>query len=243
MEVFVECICGKKFNVDRTQVEHFDCEGCGRHIDVPTAALDAKLKQIREQIKRGSPGMRDGVRAAAKLRNFHAVPILKTGAESGVREAVNAALVGLLDYKPGQDVLTEWIRTGAMSISRLTNACTEEGYEQGVEFVCRLISGGQAKESHVAEVAPWLGKSGSQRALETLREARRKYPNLGGILDSAMSDLRDLDDRAGGIPDEAKVIPGRPREEPLPEKKGCMGLLLALVGALGMLAAVIAVMS
>jgi hypothetical protein len=245
METYVECICGKKFHVDRSQVEEFDCEGCGRHIVVPTPPLDARLKQLRELQQKGAPGVTESARKAAEMRNFHAVPILKQCAQSGVRDAVNVALVGLVDYPPGRDVVTEWIRGKSLSVTRLTGAMTEEKYSSGVDYVCALITKGYLGESQVAEVAPWLGKSESQRALDTLREARRKYPNLGGILDSAMVGLRNLDESAGGIPDEAKRIPGRSTdaEEPEQQKKGCLGLVLVIVLALGMLASVIAVMT
>jgi hypothetical protein len=244
MNVLVECICGRKYEVDRTQVEQFECESCKRSLEVPKPAVADELARIRQKMKQGPPGMRDGAREAAAMRSAHALPLLKAGAESGVREAVNASLVGLVDFGQGQEVLREWIRGGALSVPRLITAIVEEHYEKGVDFVCNMIAKGNIKEGQLAEVAPWLGKTGSQRALDTLREARRRYPNLGGILDDAMANLRDLDETAGSIPEEAKVIPGRPSgaEPMVAPKKGCMGLLLAPVIVIGMVVVMIAML-
>jgi hypothetical protein len=239
--VRVECVCGSKYEVDRAQVKEFECEACKRRLEVPPPAMAEELTRIRIKMQQGPPGMRDAARRAAELRSAHALPLLKVAAESGVREAVNASLVGLVDFAAGQELLREWIRSGTLSVSRLITAIVEEHYEKGVDFVCNMISKGNIKESQLAEVAPWLGKTGSQRALDTLREARRRYSNLGGILDDAMANLRDLDETAGSIPEEAKMIPGRPSgAEPLvPPKKGCMGLLLAPLIVVGMVVVVI----
>jgi len=49
--------------------------------------------------------------------------------------------------------------------------------------------------------------------------------------------MKHLSASAGAIPDSAKRIPGRELTEEQPEKKGCMGLLLALAITIGMLAA------
>ena len=239
MSVYVECICGKKYEIDGAQVEQFDCAGCGRELHVPNEALEQKLAAIRERMKAGEPGMRDAMQQAAGMRNFHAVPILKQGAESGIRESVNIALVGLADFPgPGRDVLKEWIKGGNLSVSRLVNSLREQKYEPGADYLCELFEQGHLKENQIAEIAPYLGDSNSIRALEALREARRKYPNLSGPLDQAMSRMRHLSATAGRIPDSAKRIPGREAEgeEEVAEKKGCMGLLLALALLIGMLA-------
>ena len=210
MSVYVECICGKKYEIDRAQVEQFDCEGCGRNLHVPDEKLVAKIGSIRELMKKGEPGMRDGMTQAAAMRNFHAVPLLKAGAESGMRESVNIALVGMVDFPgPGREVLQDWIKRGALSMSRLVSALREQKYEGG-EFLCELVEKGLLKENQIAEIAPYLGDSYSHRALEVLREARRKYPNLGGLLDSAMARMKHLDETAGEIPDERSSLSWTP---------------------------------
>ncbi len=244
MTVYVECICGKKFHVDRAQVQKFDCEGCGRGLVVPSPQLEAQLNRIRERMKQGEPGMREAMSQAAEMRNPHAVPLIREGAQSGLREAVNIALVGMADYPgEGRQMLTDWIVEGRLTVNRLISAMREGKYEPGANYLCDLVAQGKLKESHIAEIAPYLGESGSQKALETLKALRRKYPNLGGILDDALAKLRHLDDSAGAIPDEAKSIPGRVsgrQSERLPAKKGCLGLLLAIVAVVGMLAWAIA---
>jgi hypothetical protein len=121
-------------------------------------------------------------------------------------------------------------------MARLVTALREQKYA-GSDFICELFEKDLLKENQVAEVAPYLGDSGAQRSLEVLRSARRKYPNLGGPLDDAMSRMKHLSGSAGAIPDEAKRIPGRESQAAEPVKKGCAGLLLALVLALGTLAA------
>lgn len=240
MSVYVECICGKKFEIDRAQVQDFDCEGCGRKLKVPSPELEKKLGALRTRMQEGEPGLRDAMTQAADLRNFHAVSLLKEGAESGMREAVNVALTGMADFPgPGRDVLKDWVKSGALTMSRLISAFREQKYEPGAEYICELFEAGLLKENQVAEIAPYLGDSNSPRALRALREARQKYPNLGGPLDDAMSRMKHLSASAGAIPDSAKRIPGREASEPEPEKKGCMGLLLALVVSFGMLAAVL----
>jgi hypothetical protein len=235
---YVECICGKKYEIDRSQVEQFDCAGCGRNLHVPNEALEQKLAQLRDRMKEGEPGLRDAMSQAAALRNFHAVPLLKEGAASGVRESVNIALVALVDFPgAGRDVMLDWVRTGALSMSRLVSALREQKYDGGADYICELVEGGVLKENQIAEVAPFLGDSGSQRALDTLRAARERFPNLGGLLDDAMKRMKHLDESAGGIPESAKRIPGRETPDAeAPAKKGCMGLLLALALVVGMLA-------
>jgi hypothetical protein len=239
MSVYVECICGKKYHVDRAQVQKFDCEGCGRALVVPSPQLEAKLNQLRERMKQGEPGMRDAMSQAVELKNSHAMPLIREGAQSGLREAVNIALVGMADFPgDGRQVLTDWIVEGRLSVNRLISAMREGKYAMGADYLCDLVAKGKLKESHITEIAPYLGDSGSQRALETLKALRRKHPNLGGILDDALAKLRHLDDSAGGIPDEAKMIPGRPsgrQSERQPAKKGCVGLLLAGGAFVGML--------
>lgn len=238
---YVECICGKKYEIDRAQVEQFDCAGCGRNLHVPDEKLEQQLTQLRARMKEGEPGMRDAMNRAAALRNFHAVALLKEGAASGIREAVNIALTALVDFDgPGRDVVLEWIKSGALSMSRLVSALREQKYEGGAEFISELVETGVLKENQIAEVAPFLGDSNSLRALEVLRASRERFPNLGGLLDDAMKRMKHLDESAGGIPESAKRIPGREAAdaEP-PAKKGCMGLLLVLALALGMLAAAV----
>ena len=240
MTVYVECICGKKYEIDRTQVEQFDCTGCARSLHVPSEQLVAALNKIRERMKQGEPGLRDAMTQAVEMRNFHAVPLLKEGAATGVREPVNIALTGMVDYPgPGRDVLREWVSSGALSMSRLISAMREQKYDAGADFICELIEKSALKENQIAEVAPYLGDSNSHRALEVLRTCRRKYPNLGGPLDDAMARMKHLSGTAGAIPEEAKRIPGRESQmaEAVP-KKGCMGLLLALTLVFGMLASV-----
>lgn len=240
MAIYLECICGKKYEIDRSQVEQFDCEGCGRKLHVPDEQQVEQLAAIRARMKQGEPGMRDGVTQAVAMRSLHAVPLIKEGAESGMRESVNIALVGLVDFPgPGHEVIQDWVKRGALSMSRLVSAMRELKFE-GSDFLCELIEKGHLKENQVAEVAPYLGDSNSIRALEVLREARRKYPNLGGPLDQAMARMKHLSASAGAIPDSAKRIPGRENtEEEVSEKKGCMGLLLALALVIGILAAAI----
>jgi hypothetical protein len=97
MAVLVECICGRKYEVDGAQVKQFDCETCDRKLVVPTEAVSRRLQQIRERMSQGEPGVREGAREAAALQNPNALPLLRAAAESGVREAVNTALVGLTD--------------------------------------------------------------------------------------------------------------------------------------------------
>lgn len=244
MSVYVECICGKKYEIDPEQVSKFDCEGCKRPLQTPSPKLVSALNQLRERMKQGTPGLRDAMSKASAIRNFHAIPLLKAGAESGEREPVNIALVGLVDFPgPGQEMLVGWVKSGALGLSRLVTALRERDHDGGPDFICELIEKGILKESQLAEVAPYLGRSNSPRALQVLKAARRKYPNLGGLLDSALSNMRELDDTAGDIPDEAKRIPGRKgsaRVEEATEKKGCMGLLLALLVTAGILAGIAA---
>jgi hypothetical protein len=247
MQVYIECICGKKYHVDRTQVNKFECTGCGRALSVPAPQLIAELDRLRARMKQGEPGMRDAMKQAVEMRNPHVVPLIKEGAQSGMRESVNIALVGLADFPgPGQDVLTAWLVSGELSVSRLVTAMRDLDYMMGADYLCVLIEKGRLKESHITEAASFLGDSGSERALITLKEQRRRFPNLSGPLDDALSKLRHLDEGAGGIPDEAKQIPGRAsartsarQSERLPRKKGCMGLLLAVAAALGTMAAMI----
>ncbi|MCB9932295.1 MAG: hypothetical protein H6841_02620 [Planctomycetes bacterium] len=241
MTVYVECICGKKYEIDRSQVEQFDCAGCGRSLHVPDEKLEQKLLQIRARMKEGEPGMRDAMNQAAALRNFHAVPLLKEGAASGMRESVNIALTAMVDFPgPGREVILEWVKSGALSMSRLVSALREQKYEAGGDYISELIETGTLKENQIAEVAPYLGDSNSLRALEVLRAARERFPNLGGLLDDAMMRMKHLDENAGAIPESAKRIPGREAPDAdAPAKKGCLGLLLALLPLVGMLAAVV----
>ena len=240
MSVYVECVCGKKYEIDRAQVKQFDCEGCGRKLTVPSAELEKKLNALRVRMKEGEPGLRDAVTQAAEMREFHAVPLLKEGAESGQREPVNISLTGMADFPgPGRDVLKDWVKSGTLSMSRLISALREQKYDPGADFICDLYEDGLLKENQVAEVAPYLGDSNSPRALRTLRDARARYPNLGGPLDAAMARMKHLSATAGAIPDSAKRIPGRELTDEQPEKKGCAGLLLALALSFGMLVPVL----
>ena len=230
MNVLIECICGKKYDVDPNLVKEFDCEGCARKLTTPGRELSVKLKVLRGQMVKGEPGMRDAVKGAAQIQDFHALPILIHGAESGVREAVNTSVSALAEFDgPGRDLLVEWVRGGRLSITRMVTAFREEDYDGGPAFICRLINDGILKENQITEAASYLGDSGSSEALNTLRTARSAYPNLGDILNSALLKLKDLDANAGSIPEEAKRIPGREQPDPAAEKKGCMGLLLWLL--------------
>lgn len=229
MEVLVECICGRKFHVDSEQVDEFECESCGRPLTVPPEAMVAKLATLRARMATGEPGMREAMREAAALRNVHVLPLLRAGAESGVRDAVNTALCGMCDMQgPGTDLVANWIAEGRLSMSRLASAFRELKYERGTDFLCGLIDNGGLKENQIAEVAGYLGETGSPAALETLKAARKAYPNMSAILDAALSKMRHLDSSAGGVPDEAKRIPGQPGAES-PAKKGCLGILVVLV--------------
>ncbi len=237
MQTYIECTCGKKYHVDRRQVERFACEGCRRELTVPGEALAARLEQLRARMKDGGePGMREAAKKAAELNDFHALSILKEAAQSGVRDAVNTALVGLADFEgAGEDVIADWVKTGALSPMRLTAAFREKEYTRGAALICSMIDNGRLKEAQIAEVAPYLGDSGSKRALESLKAARRAYPNLGGILDDALARMKGLDDSAGEIPEEAKRIPGRSAGQPAAPsgggKKGCAGVLLLALAA------------
>ena len=237
MEIFVECVCGKKYEVDPEQVQTFPCDGCERELTLPSDSQNAKLTELRKQMATGEPGMKAGTKAAAQLKNFHAVPLLIQGAESGVREAVNSALVGLSDYPGvGREVLLDWIKKGRVSMSRLATAYRENEYSLGAEVLCDFIRNGKLRENEIAEVAGYLAESRSLVALETLRAARRSYSNLSGILDNALAQMKDIDESAGEIPDSAKTIPGRNKADE-DQPKGCMGMLLLL--ALPVLAVVV----
>jgi len=241
MEVLVECICGRKFQVDSEQVKEFECESCGRPMVVPPPPMAQKLAAIRARMGTGEPGMREAMRDAAALGTPHALPLLRGGAESGVREAVNTALCAMCDLVgPGTDLVAIWIQEGRLSMSRLASAFRELKYTSGTEFLCGLIDDGKLKENQVAEVADYLGETGSQRALDTLKAARKAYPNMSSILDQALTRLRHLDASAGGVPDEAKRIPGQSASaEEAPAKKGCMGVLLMLAVIIAAVAAAV----
>lgn len=231
MAVLVECICGRKYQVDPRQVTEFDCETCDRRLLVPSEAVSKRLQSIRERMTQGEPGVREGARDAASMQNAHALPLLRAAAESGVREAVNTALCGLADFEgAGTELINQWINEGRLSVSRLASAFRELRHERGTAYICAMIDDGRMKENQIAEVAGFLADVGSPEALTTLKAARLKYPNMSPILDSALARLRHLDPDAGGIPDEAKRIPGR-ENQPVQEapKKGCFGLLLLVV--------------
>lgn len=243
MDVLVECICGRKFHVDAEQVDEFACEACGRPLTVPAQPLSARLGALRQRMAQGEPGMREAMKEAAALRNPHALPLLKAGAESGVREAVNTALCGLCDYPgPGTELVKEWIQQGRLSVSRLTSSFRELKFEGGAPFICAMVRERSLKENQIAEVAGYLGDTGTREALDTLVAARRDYPNMSAILDDALSKLRHLDKTAGGVPEEAKRIPGgqsRAAVDAEPAKKGCMGLLLVLALVIAAVAAAV----
>lgn len=240
MEVLVECICGRKFHVDPEQVNEFDCEACGRPLVVPPAAMAEKLASLRARMATGEPGMRDAMRDAGQVRSPHVLPLLKTGAESGVREAVNTALCALTDMSgPGTDLLADWINEGRLSMSRLASAYRELKHDRGTGFLCTMIDQGRLKENQVAEVADYLAETGAPGALETLKAARKAYPNMSSILDAALNKMRHLDSTAGGVPDEAKRIPGQSADAAPEARKGCMGLVAALVVAAALAAAAV----
>jgi len=79
MTVYVECICGKKFHVDRAQVQKFDCEGCGRGLVVPSPQLEAQLNRIRERMKQGEPGMREAMSQGSSVTEAYFVALKTTG--------------------------------------------------------------------------------------------------------------------------------------------------------------------
>ncbi|MBK9975288.1 MAG: hypothetical protein IPP14_11005 [Planctomycetes bacterium] len=243
MDVLVECICGRKYQVDPKQVDEFPCEACGRILTVPEPDLSARLDALRQRMAQGEPGMREAMKDAASLHNPHALPLLKAGAESGVREAVNTALCGLCDYPgPGTDLVREWIVQGRLSVSRLASSFRELKFDGGAPFICAMVRDRSLKENQIAEVAGYLGDTGTQEALDTLVAARRDFPNMSSILDDALSKLRHLDKTAGGVPDEAKRIPnsqGRMGVDAEPAKKGCMGLLLVLALVIAAVAAAV----
>jgi hypothetical protein len=72
----------------------------------------------------------------------------------------------------------------------------------------------------------------------TLRALRRTYPNLSGLFDTALARLRNVDESATDIPEEAKAIPGRPSaaHSQAAPRKGCMGVLLLLCALLACMA-------
>ena len=230
MAVLVECICGRKYQVDPAQVKQFDCETCDRRLIVPTEAVSKRLQQIRERMQQGEPGVRDGAREAAALQNPGALPLLRAAAESGVREAVNTALCGLTDAEgEGRKLVMQWIEEGRLSVSRLASAYRENKHLGGISYLCAMIHQGKMKENQVAEVAQFISEGGTPEALEALKSARARFPNLSPILDDALANLRHLDATAGGIPEEAKRIPGRENTPPETRaaKKGCMKIVIA----------------
>lgn len=233
MEVVVECLCGKKYSVDSTTVNEFACQGCKRNLSVPDLELHKQLASLRQAWQDAGDNVKRKAAVAeqaADLRNPHALPLLQAAAQSGVREAVNAALVGLCRYAgAGQELLFGWLRQGALGVTRLVSAFKETGFPEGVDFLCDAIDAGKLKENQISECAAFLGESGQPRALATLKALRRAYPAQAGILDNALAKLAHLDESATEIPENAKLIPGRPSQAAEPARKGCMGVLLFLV--------------
>ncbi|MHC4840830.1 MAG: hypothetical protein ACYTDT_07670 [Planctomycetota bacterium] len=230
MQTRVECICGKKYEVDAAAIGNFECEGCGRNLTVPTASVAERVEQLRAGLKGGPPGVRDAVKQALEMKSFHALPILALAAESGVREAVSTVIAGLVDFPgPGHDMLHDWLRSGKLSVPRFASALRDEKSERGPKFVCDMIDRGELRESQIGEIAPYLGESEFVVVVQTLKSARLSYPNLSGILDMQLSKLQHLDDSALDIPDSAKKIPGQDASSEQ-GKKGCAGLLFLGVG-------------
>ncbi|MCF6227328.1 MAG: hypothetical protein L3J82_01515 [Planctomycetes bacterium] len=228
MQTLVECICGKKYEVDSDAIKDFECEGCGRSLTVPNAAVAEQVKQLKAQIRSGPYGVREAVKIAVALKSPHVLPVLSLAAESGVRDAVSKVIVGLIAFPgPGHDMLIDWLKSNRLSVSRLASALRDEGSEHGPAFVCALIDKGYIKESQIGEIAPYLGDSEEVKAVKTLKSARLSYPHLSAILDMQLSKLQHLDDSASDIPESAKKIPGQV-ESPEVEKKGCMGMLLVI---------------
>lgn len=236
MPVVVDCVCGARYEVDPAEVTEFECERCKRKLAVAAGGDVERVARLRARMRQGEPGMRDAMREAATLKTPAAVGLLREGAESGMREAVNLALCGLADYEgPGTDLLAQWISEGRLTVSRLATAMREQKFAGGVGMLCRFIAEGRLKESQLSEAAAFLADSNDVRALETLKAARRSHPNLAGILDQALAGMRHLDASAGGVPDEAKHIPGAGEAPSAPPKKGCMGMVLLLALVLAVL--------
>ncbi|MCC6463729.1 MAG: hypothetical protein IT463_00145 [Planctomycetes bacterium] len=236
MPVVVDCACGARYEVDPVEVSEFECERCKRKLAVPAGGDAERISRLRNRMRQGEPGMREAMREAATLKAPAAIALLREGAESGMREAVNTALCGLADYDgPGTDLLAQWIGEGRLTVSRLTAAMREQKFAGGVGMLCRFMADGRLKESQLAEAVAFLADSNDVKALEALSAARRNYPNLAGILDQALAGMRHLDASAGGVPDAAKRIPGSTEAAPLPAKKGCMGMVLLLALVLAVL--------
>ncbi|MBP9891212.1 MAG: hypothetical protein KBG84_04850, partial [Planctomycetes bacterium] len=135
MEVVVECLCGRKYSVDNATVEDFPCTECKRTLHPPTDALHKKLESLRaawrdsgDNIKRKAAISED----IAAIQDAQALPLLQLAAQSGVREAVNAALVGAARFEgPGHDMLYGWMKDGTLGVTRLVSAFKESKFAGG----------------------------------------------------------------------------------------------------------------
>lgn len=240
METRVECVCGKKYQVDNTVIDNFECEGCGRNLTAPSNSMAERVSQLRKQLDTGPHGVREAVKEAVTMKSPHALQVMAIAAESGVRDAVSKVIIGLIEFPgPGHDMLIEWLKTRKLSVSRLVSALRDEKSERGPAFVCALIDKGFIKESQIGEVSPFLGDSDAIIAVKTLKSARLSYPNLSSILDAQLAKLQHLDDSASDIPESAKRIPGQQVDTYGGEKKGCMGLLLCGIFLGGLVSALV----
>lgn len=236
MEVVVECLCGRKYSVDNATVEDFPCTECKRTLSAPTDALHKKLEGLRaawrdsgENIKRKAAISEE----IAAVQDAQALPLLALAAQSGVREAVNAALVGAARYEgPGHDLLYGWMKDGTLGVTRLVSAFKESNFAGGAAFLCDAIDAGKLKENQISEAAEFLGDSGSPRALSTVKALRRAYPSQAAILDRALARLAIVSGSATAVPEEAKNIPGRASQQVAPAKAGCLGVMLFVALAL-----------
>lgn len=230
MEVVVECLCSKKYSVVAASVPEFVCQACKRTLQVPSAEIHNKLEALRKAWRESGTNIRrlaGVVEEVAALRHEQTLPLLSVAAQTGIREVVNGALVGLCRYEgPGQDLLFAWLKEGTLGVTRLISAFKEAQYADGPGFLCDTIDAGKLKENQIAEAADYLGESGTPRALATLKAVRRAFPGQAAILDSALARLSHVDESATAIPESARAIPGRPSQQLATSKKGCMGLLM-----------------
>lgn len=236
MEVVVECLCGRKYSVDNASVGEFACTDCRRKLHAPSDAVHEKLEALRKAWHDAADNIKRKASVAEEIAAFsepQVLPLLQQAAQSGVREAVNAALVGACRFEgPGHELVFGWIKDGTLGVTRLVSAFKETGYAGGAAFLCDAVDAGKFKENQIAECAEYLGDSGSPRALNTVKALRRAYPSQAGILDRALAKLAVVSGSATAVPEEAKAIPGRASQQAQPAKAGCLGMMMLVVLAL-----------